>query len=129
MWAGMATSKAWETAEERASSVSSTPNHRSRGFRFDSFRLLRGQLSYSGSGDMMLFLSGVGAEDPEECDRAPLKSPYRPSASNPATTNSIFCSPSTSIHCASSHSKLVHLNNPTSGKRKKRVCHKGQAWP
>ena len=45
-----------------------------------------------------------------ECDRAPLRSPYKPSASNPATAISAFCNRSASNCCTSSLNKLVYCS-------------------
>ena len=68
-----------------------------------------------------------GADDTEECNIAPLRSLYKPSASNPATARCTFCSSSTSNCCASSLSKLAHLSICRPWKKGKRFCHKGQA--
>ena len=72
-----------------------------------------------------IFMGWGGVEDMVECDTAPLKSPYRPSTSNPVTTNSILCSPSISNCCASSHSELACFNKPNPWKRKKGLSQ----WP
>ena len=93
---------------------------RSGGFRFDSFRLLRGQLGYGDSGNMIISFRLGGAGDMEECDIAPLRSPYKPSASDPATASCMFCSPSASNCCASSFIKLAHLSKSSPWKRDKR---------
>ena len=77
------------------------------GFGFDFFRLLRGQHGYIGSGGMMMTFRWGGAEDMDECDIAPLRSLYKHSASNPATTSCTFCNPSASNCCASSHGTLA----------------------
>ena len=63
-----------------------------------------------------IFLGGGEEMGREECNTVPLRSPYKPSASEPVTTASIFSSPSVS-RCwtslssrhASSCSKLAHF--------------------
>ena len=75
---------------------STSLSRRSRGFGFDFFRLLWGQLGYGASRVLMISFRRGGAEDREECDRASLRSLYKPSASNPATASSTFCNTSAS---------------------------------
>ena len=94
-------------------------SHRSRGSGFNSFELLRGPLGYSGGRGWQHLLGGDGAEDTEECDTAPLRSPYKPSAANPATASCTCGSPSASNWCASSHSILAHLSKSSPRKREK----------
>ena len=73
-------------------------------------------------------LGGGGVEDTEECDMAPLRSPYKPSASDPATANCNFCIPSVSSLCTSSLSALALLNKCSPWRRKKKaICYKDQA--
>ena len=131
MWTGMATSKTWETAEEGASSASPIPStagaEASGSIPLDSWG---GGLDMVAVGVWLHLLGGGGAEDMEDCDTAPLRSPYKPSASDTATANCNFCSPLFSSHCVSSLSALALLSkwSPWKGK-KKWICHKGQAWP
>ena len=82
-------------------------------------RLLRGGLDTVVVGAWWHLLGGGGVEDIEESDRAPLRSPYKPSASDPATASSIFFSTSTSNCCTSSFNKLVCLSNCSPWKREK----------
>ena len=129
IWAGMATSKAGERAKREASCASpllsaagaeglgSTPS--------DSWG---GSLETVVVGVWQCLLGGSGAEDMEDCDMAPLRSPYKPSASNPAIANCIFCIPSVSSHCTSSLSTLALLSKCSPWKRKKKgFCYKSQA--
>ena len=81
---------------------------RCRGFGFDFFGLLRGWLRYGDSRDLTMSLGQELGSRHEECDRAPLRSLYKPSASNPATAISTFWNPSASNFCASSLNKLAH---------------------
>ena len=67
---------------------------RTRGFRF--LGLLKGQVT---DGVWQTFLWGDGAGGMEECDIAPIRSPWKPS--EPATATSIFSKPQASKCCAS----------------------------
>ena len=87
-----------------------------------------GSLENSGSKDLAMSFRWGEAEDMGDCDMAPLKSLYKPSASDPATANCNFRSASVSSLCASSLSPLALLNKWSPWKRKKKgICHKGQA--
>ena len=87
---GKAISKAWETAAGvEASGL--TP--------LDSWG---GGLDMVVVGAWWCLLGGGGAEDMDDCDTAPLRSPNKSSASDPATANCNFCSPLFSSHCTSS---------------------------
>ena len=68
---------------------------------------------------MVAFFGEDGAEDTEECDTAPLRSLYKPCASNPATASCTFCSPSLSNCCTSSCSTLTHHSKSSPWKREK----------
>ena len=81
-----------------------------------------------------VFLGGGEDMGREECDIAPLRSPYIPSTSEPVTAASIFSNPSVSrcwvslsSLCASSHSKLAHFNRFSPYKRKDKKGNKGIA--
>ena len=130
MWAGMAISKACETAEEGASSASPIPStagaEASGSTPSDSW----GGSLYMVVGAWWHLLHGGGAEDMEDCDMAPLRNLYKPSASDPATANCTFYSPSISNHCASPLNTLAHHNKSSPWKRgkesvtKARLSHK-----
>ena len=57
----------------------------------------------------------------EDCDTAPPRSPYKPSASDSATASCNFCSASVSSLCTSSLSALALLNKCSPWESKKRV--------
>ena len=61
-----------------------------------------------------------GAEDMEDCDTAPLRGPYKPSASDPATAYCNFYSPLFPNLCTSSLSALALLSKCSPWKRKKK---------
>ena len=70
----------------------------------------------------------------EECDTAPLRSPYKPSASEPVTAASNFsntsisrCCTSLSKHCASLYSKLACLSKLSPCKIKGKKGNEGVA--
>ena len=63
---------------------------------------------------------GGRAVDMGECDRAPLRSLYKPSASNPAIAIFTFWRPSVSKHWASSHNRLAQHNKCSPWKRRVR---------
>ena len=71
-------------------------------------------------------LEGGGAEDMEECEKAPLRSLYKPSASDPATASCTCSNPSASNHCSSSLSTLSCLSKSTPWKREKRSITKAK---
>ena len=118
MWVGMATSRAWEAAGEGTSGTSSTSP--TTGVEVSGSAPLD---SWGGTWEMVVvgarqhFLGWGGVEDMGECDTAPLKSPYRPSATDPATAFLIFCSPCISNCCTSSHSKLACFNKSNPWKK------------
>ena len=120
IWAGMATSKAWETAKEGASGASPIPLAIGvEGLGLTPLDSWGGSLDTVAVGAWQHLLGEGKAENMEECDIAPLRSWYKPSASDPATSSCTFCSPSTSNCCASSLSKLAHVSKSSPWKREK----------
>ena len=125
MWAGMATFKACETAEEQASSASPIPS--TAGAEASGSTPLD---SWGGCLDMVVgawwhLLGGDGAED---CDTAPLRSPYKPSALILPQLVVIFVVPLSPVAVASSLSALALLSKCSPWKRKKKgICHKDHA--
>ena len=93
---------------------------RSGGFVFNLPRLLRGQLRYTGGRGLVTSLRRGGAEDMGKCDRAPLRSLFKPSASNPTTAISTFWRPLVSKYWASSHNRVAWHNKCSPWKRIKR---------
>ena len=77
--------------------------------------------SWGGGLDMVVvgvhqcILTGGWAINADEWDRAPHKSPYKPSTSDPTTAKSTFWRPTVSRCWTSSHRRLVWCNNCTSG--------------
>ena len=123
LWAGIVTSKAGDAAEEgisHASSASLATGAEALGATSSGFWGVARRWWQFGCGS--IFGRG-GEDDMGECNMATLKSPYRPSTSNPATAISIFPNPSISSHCASSLSTLVFFSR--SKPLKKRVKQMG----
>ena len=83
---------------------------RSRGFRLDLPRLLKGWLRYGGCRGLVTSFRKGWCRGHGECDRAPLRSPYKPSAYDPATAISTFWRPLVSKCCASSCNRLAQCN-------------------
>ena len=111
MWAGIATSKAGDAAEEGtsgASPVSLATGTEASGAA--SSGCWGGGLEMVEVGLWWHFLDGGGADDMGECDMAPLKSLYKPSTSDSATAVSIFPNPSISSCCISSISTLAFFS-------------------
>ena len=113
-----------ETAKEGASCTNPLPSVTGvEGLGSTPLDSWGGRLNMVVIGAWWHLLGRGGAEDMEECDIAPLRSLYKPSA----TASSTFCNPSASNHCASLLNKLAHLSKCSPWKREKRVCHKAQA--
>ena len=100
---------------------------RSRGFGLDIFGH---GFSTVVVGTWWCLLGGGGAQDMREYDRAPCRSLYKPSASDPAKAISTFWSPFASNCCTSSLNKLAHHSKCSPWKRgkgsvtKARLSHK-----
>ena len=116
IWVGVATSKAWETVKKGPPVPIHLPQLQEQRVGV--------QLLWTPEGAAWIWWGG--AEDMEECDRAPLRSPYKPSASNPTTASSTFYNPSASNCCSPSLNKLAHLSKCSPWKREKRSVTKAR---
>ena len=88
MWAGMAISKAGETAKGEASCANALPSATGvEGLGLTPSNSWGSSLEMVAVGAWQHLLGGGGTED---CERAPLRSPHKPSAFDPATVSYTF---------------------------------------
>ena len=90
-----------------------------RGLRINTFRLLGGWFWHSSGGGYLTPPDKGSAIGMAEWDRVLCKSPYRSSASDPATANSTFCRPTASRCWASSCRRLAWHNKCRPWKEKR----------